>query len=188
MRKSLLILFLIALVPHGDLLAAGAPATYQEYFAANKLFSSSQFQEALTLYKKILADPRAGVPLKDIYTRIGDTCFRLGAYEDALTAYRAALGEQKASGGPDIQYWVGFCCMMLGRDAEAVSEFLKIPQRYPKSGMWVGTAYYWAAKASERLGRTEDAATYYRKAAGNGRSTQGKYALRKANEAVRHEK
>jgi TolA-binding protein len=74
----------------------------------------------------------------------------------------------------------------MGSDAEAVAEFLKIPELYPSSGMWVGTAYYWAGRASERRGKTEEAAEYYRKAGGNGRSTQGRFALKKA-EAVHKE-
>jgi tetratricopeptide (TPR) repeat protein len=78
------------------------------------------------------------------------------------------------------QYWIAFCCLLMGNDAEAVTEFLKIPALYPSSGMWVGTAYYWAGRASERRGNTEDAAEYYRKAGGNGRSTQGRFALKKA--------
>ncbi len=180
MGKNLLMLFLVALVSFGSSQASSAPSDSQEYLAANRLFASSHFQEALALYQKILAAPPEGLSPGDIYARIGDSHFRLGSYEDALAAYRAALKDQKAPGGPEIQYWIGFCCMLLGRDAEAVGEFLKIPQLYPRSGMWIGTAYYWAGRASERLGKTEDAAAYYRKAAGNGQTTQGKYALKKA--------
>jgi tetratricopeptide (TPR) repeat protein len=187
MGKSLFILFLIVLLPYGLSHASNASSASRDYGTANNLFASSQFQDALTLYQKLLASPPEGVRLSDIHTRIGDSYFRLNNFKSALEAYRDALKDQKESERPATQYWIGFCCLLLGKDAEAVSEFLKIPELYPRSGMWVGTAYYWAGRASERLGKTEDAAEYYREAGGNGRSTQGTFALKKA-EAVKKSK
>ncbi len=179
MRKSLFILLLVLLLPCSAP-ASGAASGSREYLEANKLFASGRYPDALTLYQKVLAAPPRDVPLTDVYSRIGDSQFRLGSYQAALSAYRSALKERKEAGNPETQYWIGFCCLLLGRNEEAIGEFLKIPQQYPGSGMWVGTAYYWAGRASERLGKTEDAAAYYRKAAGNGQSTQGRYALKKA--------
>ncbi len=107
--------------------------------------------------------------------------FSLADYQHALDAYRRALKEQKPVERAQTQYWIGFCAFLLGRDAEAVTEFLKIPESYPASGMWVGTAYYWAGRASERMGRKEQAAELYRKAGGKGTSTQERFAMKKAN-------
>ena len=183
MEKSLLILFLIMLLPYSSSHASNTSPASRDYRMANNLYSSGEFQDAISLYQKLLASPPQGVTVNDIHTRIGDSYVRLGSFNNALDAYRAALRDQKESERPVTQYWIGFCCFLLGRDAEAVTEFLKIPQRYPGSGMWVGTAYYWAGRASERMGKTEDAAQYYRKAGGNGRSTQGKFALQKAKKA-----
>ena len=58
------------------------------------------------------------------------------------------------------------------------------PENYPSERMWVGTAYYWAARACERMGRKEQAAELYRKAGGNGKSTQERFAMKKA-EAIK---
>ena len=187
MVKSLLISFLIVLLPYGLSHASDARSASNEYRTANKLFASAQFRDALSLYQKLLVSPPEGVPVSDIHTRIGDSFFRLGYFNNALDAYRIAIKDQKESARPETQYWIGFCCFLLGRDAEALSEFLKIPELYPASGMWVGTAYYWAGRACERMGRTGDAAEYYRRAGGNGRSTQGRFALKKA-EAVKGNK
>ncbi len=185
MKKIFLILLLTALVLfRGAPEVRSAPTTSQDYVTANKLFAASKFQEALALYQKILVSPPEGVPLNDIYTRIGDTHFHLGSYEDALTAYRVALKDTRASRNAETQYWIGFCCIMLGRDAEAVQEFLKIPRLYPRAKMWVSTAYYWAGRASERLGKPDEAAQYYRKAAGKGNSTQESFARKRA-EAIK---
>ncbi len=181
MRKQLLILLLVVIaLAAGIPRAWGGPATSQDYITANKLFAASRFQEALALYQKVLVSSPAGVPLNDVYTRIGDTHFRLGSYEDALTAYRVALKDQNASRNAETQYWIGLCCMLLGRDAEAVQEFLKIPRLYPRARMWVTTSYYWAGRASERLGKSDDAAQFYRKAAGKGNSTQETFARKRA--------
>jgi hypothetical protein len=78
---------------------------------------------------------------------------------------------------------VGFCCYLVGRDAEAVNELLKVPALHPDAKAWVSTAYYWAGRASERMGKRDAAAEFYRKAAGTGSSTQGTFARKKA-EAV----
>jgi tetratricopeptide (TPR) repeat protein len=180
MRKSRLILFLMVLLQCGPLYATDARSSSPDYRTANTLFASSRYQEALVLYQKLLVTPPHGVPISEIYTRLGDTYFKLEYYQNALAAYRAALMGQKESKRPETQYWIGFCCFLLHRDGEAVEEFLKIPEQYPDSGMWVGTAYYWAGRASKRMGRTDEAKVYFRKAAGNGRSTQGKFALKKA--------
>jgi tetratricopeptide (TPR) repeat protein len=185
MGKMLLMLFFVVLLPYGQSDASSASSASQEYRTANKLFAAAQFQDALALYQKVLSSPPEGVPLTDVHTRIGDSYFRLGSYEQALTAYRAALEGQKESEKPASQYWIGLCCLLLGRNAEAVDEFIKIPRNYPQSGMWVNTAYYWAGRASERLGKTQDAAKYYRKAGGAGRSMQGKFAMKKAETVKR---
>jgi tetratricopeptide (TPR) repeat protein len=184
MRKNLFAVFLIILVLLSiSLSQAQASTLSQEYAKANKLFGEGKYADALLLYRSALASPSPNIAPNIIYTRIGDSQFQLGDYRNALDAYRAALNDQKRSERPTTQYWIGFCLLMLGRDAEAVAEFMKIPELYPFSGMWVGTAYYWAGRASERMGKKEQAAGYYRKAAGNGKSAQGRFAMKKAEKA-----
>lgn len=109
--------------------------------------------------------------------------FSAGNYSGALEAYRGAIRKQDPADQPPTQYWIGFCCLMQGKDDDAVKEFLKIPENYPAEGMWISTAYYWAGRACERMGKKEQAAAFYRKAAGNGKSTQERFAMKKA-EAV----
>jgi tetratricopeptide (TPR) repeat protein len=180
MGKSLWIPIFIILLPLGLSHAYDMQAPAQQYRTANKLFATARYKEAIALYETLLTNPPKQVPISDIYTRIGDSYFRLGEYKDALPAYRFAIRSQKTSEQPATQYWIAFCCLLMGNDADAVTEFLKIPERYPTSGMWVGTAYYWAGRASERRGKTEEAAGYYKKAGGNGRSNQGRFALNRA--------
>lgn len=178
MVKRLAFLFFISLAACSVLQASESASV--RYDKANKLFAASRHQEALVLYQGLLLSPPAGVSPSDIHTRIGDSWFRLGAYENALASYRRALQGQSPTERPGTQYWIGFCCLLVGRNAEAAKEFLKIPELYPGSGMWAGTGYYWAGRAYERMGRPEEAADCYQKAAGNGRTTQGTFALKKA--------
>jgi tetratricopeptide (TPR) repeat protein len=181
MRNALLLTFLLALILClNPLPAASASDAFREYKKANRLFSEGRFDDALALYQGVLAKPSDDINPGDVYTRIGDSYFRLQDYGNARAAYRGALIKQKRSERAPTQYWIGFCTLLSGGDAEAVTEFLKIPEHYPSSGMWVGTAYYWAGRASERLGRKDQAAEYYRRAAGNGKSTQERFALKKA--------
>jgi len=175
----IMLLFFVGLSP-----AFAGPTTSQEYDRANKMFAQGKFKDAIALYQAVLSSPSSDIAPGILYTRIGDGYFRLGDYSNARDAYRGALKDEKSTECAQNQYWIGFCCLMQGKDAEAVSEFLKIPERYPSEGMWVGTAYYWAARACERMGRKEQAAELYRKAGGNGKSTQERFALKKA-ETVR---
>ncbi len=179
MVKSFIFAFCIVLLPFGPL-HADMRTSADDYRKANSLFASSRFREALSLYQKLLVSPPSGVSAGEIHSRMADSWFRLNDYGQALKGYRAAVRTQKESLRPETQYWIGFCCFLLGRDLEAIDEFLKVPGLYPESGMWVSTAYYWAGRASERAGKGPEAAEYYRRAGGNGKSAQGKFALKKA--------
>jgi tetratricopeptide (TPR) repeat protein len=157
----------------------------QKYSQANRLFAKGKYTEALPLYQSLISSkPSPEVSSSVLYTRIADIYFRIGDYKNARDAYRSALKDQKQSERPPTQYWIGFCSFLMGKDAEAADEFLKIPQQYPDSGMWVSTGYYWAGRMCERMGKKELAAGYFRKAGGSGKSTEGRFALQRA-EAVK---
>jgi tetratricopeptide (TPR) repeat protein len=180
MRNSLVGIVLIAIVLSFGLqhAVAGSSAS-QDYNKANKMFTAGKYADAAKLYRGILLSPANDVSLADVYTRLGDCYFRLEDYQNAREAYRGALAKQKPAERAQTQYWIGFCSFLSGKDAEAVSDFLKIPELYPSSGMWVSTAYYWAGRASERLGKKDQAAEFYRKAGGKGKSNQERFALKK---------
>lgn len=179
MKHTLLGACMLILLLAGTV-ALAAPAD-QQYSKANTLFAKKEYSQALVIYQALLSDPDCSISTSMLRVRIADTHFRLEDYRSALNEYRVALQEQKESERPQTQYWIGFCTLLLGKNAEAVTEFLKIPQLYPDAGMWVNTAYYWAGRACERSGKKELAAEYFRKAAAGGnKSTQGKFALKKA--------
>jgi tetratricopeptide (TPR) repeat protein len=158
---------------------AGQTAS-REFSHANKLFSEARYTEALPVYQRLLIARTDKVPPGVLCTRIGDCYFRLGDYKNAIHAYRSALQYQKNAERAATQYWIGMSTFLHGNDADAITEFLKIPEHYPQSGMWVSTAYYWAGKACERMGNKNRAAIYYRKAGGKGASTHERFALKKA--------
>lgn len=181
MIKILIIGFMLVFLSLAPVLAGDQRPSAEDFRAANKLFASSRFSEAISLYQKVLVAPPPGVTAGEIQSRIGDSWFRLADYQNALRAYRTAIRTQKESQRPETQYWIGFCCFLLGRDGEAVDELLKIPSFYPDAAIWISTAYYWAGRACERMGKPEEAREYYRLAGGNGRSTQGKFAQESAS-------
>lgn len=175
--------FLVLLLPFGSAGAAES-GSERDYRAAHGLVAKQQYRQALVLYQKTLATPPARVPAGDIHARIGDTYFKMNDYGRALAAYRKAIKDPNLTDKAQTQYWVGFCSFLVGRDAEAVDELIKVPLLYPDADAWGTTAWYWAGRASERMGRKEEAAEYYRKASGgNGRTVQGKFARKKAEAA-----
>ena len=165
-------------LPHA---AAGGQSVSREYIQADQLFSQGRYPDAIRLYQAALSSSSRDIPPGLLHTRIADSFFRMADYQHALDAYHQALQEQRPGERAQTQYWIGFCVLLLGRDSEAVTEFLKIPENYPTSGMLVGTAYYWAGRASERMGRKDQAAELYRKAGGKGTSMQERFAMKKAN-------
>jgi tetratricopeptide (TPR) repeat protein len=156
----------------------------RDFLKADRMSAAGKYSDALLFYQELLSKQSAPAQISEIQSRIGDCYFKLGDYANARQAYRSALTGQKPSARPATQYWIGFCTFLLGGDSEAIAEFLKVPELYPDSGMWISTAYYWAGRASERMGRKEQAADYYRKAGGKGKSTQERFAMEKA-EAVK---
>lgn len=182
MQRTIVAAFLATLLPCGFLAARESnprPAVL-EYQKAQKLFAASRYPEALAAYHRALELPQDGIAAGDIRARIGDAHFRMGAFHEALPWYRKAMQDPSLTDRQQVQYWIGFCSFLLGRDADAVAELLKVPQFTSGSGMWSATAYYWAGRASERMGKKKDAAEYYRKASGGSRSTQGNYAQKRA--------
>jgi tetratricopeptide (TPR) repeat protein len=176
-RSFSLGLFLVLVIGSAG---AGESPAHSDYRTANRLFRDQKYREALMLYQRALSAPPNNVSPGDIHRRIGDSYFQLGDFQNALTAYRAAVADPKLADKAQAQYWVGFCCYLVGRDTEAVNELLKVPALPSDAKAWASTAYYWAGRASERMGRKEDAAEFYRKAAGTGTSSQGTHARKKA--------
>jgi tetratricopeptide (TPR) repeat protein len=179
MKRKLFIISLMILGLHALPQITGGQNVPREYLQADQMFSQGRYPEAIRLYQAV--SPSGAVSPGLLHTRIADSYFRMIDYQHALDAYRQAIIYQEPAERAQTQYWIGFCVLLLGRDEEAVTEFLKIPGSYPTSGMLVGTAYYWAGRASERMGRKEQAAELYRKAGGKGTSTQGRFAMKKAN-------
>jgi len=180
MRKVFVLYIIAAFLPCGATFASSETAAANNYKKANAMFSSAQYQEALPLYESVLSSSSEKIPDSDVYTRMGDSYYRLGSYRSAIHAYQGALANQDRTAQPGTQYWIGFCYFLMGRHDQAVSEFLKIPELYPEAGMWVGTAYYWAGRSCEQQGKKDLALQYYKKAGGNGKSTQGRFAMKKA--------
>lgn len=181
MKKKLMIVSLIFFAFCGLPHATSAQSVHREIKKADQMFSQGRYQDAIRLYQAELSSPSRAISPGLLHSRIADSYFRLTDYQHALDEYRQALKDQKPGEQAQTQYWIGFCVLLLGRDSEAVTEFLKIPENYPTSGMLVGTAYYWAGRASERMGRKDQAAELYRKAGGKGKSTQERYAMKKAD-------
>lgn len=189
MRTAVVLLFFLTLILSSGLLHAGTvPAGDKRYDRANKLFAEGKFEEAIPVFREVLASSPKTVPAADVHTKIGDSYFGLNSYKHALAEYRLAIEVQRPEKKAETQYWIGFTTFLTGRDEDAVKEFLKIPELYPDDGRWVSTAYYWAGRASERMGKKDQAAAYYRKAGGDGKSTQGRHALKRAEKVKRSTK
>jgi tetratricopeptide (TPR) repeat protein len=183
MKKTLLLILIMLGLPFGVLHGASAPSasTADQIKSADALMGRRNFRAALPLYQSAVNKSPDSTILAELYTRIGDCSFQLGLYENAVNSYWKALPLAHADAQPEIRYWIGFCSFLMGKNEQAVKEFLAIPQLHPQAGIWISTAYYWAGRASERLGQKEEAGRYYKKAGGNGRSKQGRYALQKAD-------
>jgi tetratricopeptide (TPR) repeat protein len=162
---------------------AYAAGSERDYRKANNLVAKKNYSQAITLYQALLVDPPRSASKSALHSRIADCYFQLEDYRHARDAYRKALDGQSETKKPETQYWIAFSTLLMGNNKEALTEFLKIPNLYPDSGMWVSTAYYWAGRVCERMGSEEQAAVYFSKAGGKGKSAQERFALEKAKQA-----
>src|SRR5512133_1601995 len=142
MKKGLLLALLPLVLVCGQSFA-GDSASAGYYRAANKMVEAKKYDEAIALYRKTLVAPPDDVTPGDIHAKIGDIHFKKARYREALASYRLAMGDQNHADRAQTQYWIGFCCFLVGRDAEAVDELLKVPKQYPDSRAWGSTSYYW---------------------------------------------
>ena len=176
MKRAFILLVVAAFLPWGAAFASSEAAATNNYKKANALFSSAHYKEALPLYQSILSSP-SKTSLLVMFTP-GSATVITGSVRIRTPSMlmKAQLSTSPAPAQPGTRYWIGFCYFLLRKHDQAVAEFLKIPELYPEAGMWVGTAYYWAGRSCEQLGKKDLALQYYKKAGGNGKSTQGRFA------------
>lgn len=92
--------------------------THENYGQA--LSTAGRLHEALREFQTVLSLPDDGsVPLRDVYREIGVVYFRLGAYEDSITAWRKGLVHAPLD--PGLLNNLAIALLRLQRYDEAIS-------------------------------------------------------------------
>lgn len=127
----------------------------------NKLgLYESVISTATTFVQLYPADPR----LIDIKILIGQSLSALKRGAESVRYLKRLKLEADSEREPEIQYWIAFSYYQQGDFETAISEFIKIPLLSKKTRLqWVPSAYYYAGRSYEKLGKQHDAVRMYQK-------------------------
>ena len=115
----------------------------------NELFAAGKYQEAITVYKKLIEDfPDAYI----INNNIGNANFQMENYEEAEKYYLKVLEHDPENN--DSKLFIGNCCTNRGQDDKALEWYNKIEFEKINDATVlynIGTKYYNLAKYQEAL-------------------------------------
>jgi TolA-binding protein len=118
---------------------------------------------AISAYQQLLND-FSRHPDRQVWSlRLGFAYLESGQTARALETFVGIDPGSDEELGAELQFWVGECYFKMGRFERAAQEYLRVGFLYPQQVQWATTAEYNAGVSYEKLGRTEEARTIYRK-------------------------
>ncbi|MBA2123539.1 hypothetical protein B9J78_01120 [bacterium Unc6] len=97
-----------------------------------------------------------------LWQRLGDVYNAQKSYTQAIASYRKAQENAEEAFLPQIHFSIGTCYEEMGKVAEAVTEYLRIPYLFPENLSWKIKAYLRVAKILEYEQKTDDALKLYK--------------------------
>ncbi len=86
----------------------------------------------------------------------------------AMDYFKIALTGENSEMNAQIQYDIAQCYEKIGKDDEAIEEYIKVEYRYPQGKFWVMQSRLKSAELFEKKGDTETALKVYQKLADGG--------------------
>jgi len=147
-----------------------AERTFDDDLKADALFNAAicrarmnDWDGAISAYRQLLDDFPGH---RDGWTwslRLGFAYLEAGRAARALETFVGIDPGSDDELGAELQFWVGECYFKMDRYERAAQEYLRVGFLYPHQIQWAATADYNAGVSYEKLGRTDEAGTIYRK-------------------------
>ena len=113
---------------------SSGPADVVDLFAqAMELFKRKQYAECITLLQKSNARSASTESLARNSYWIGESCFGLGKYEDAIRWYKKALGYPAFDRASGSMLMIAESYVRMGKNSEAKKSYERVVKTYPKS-------------------------------------------------------
>ncbi len=147
-----------------------AERTADDDLKADALFNAAicrarmnDWDGAISAYRQLLEDFPGHRDNQTWSLRLGFAFLEAGQAARALETFVGIDPGSDDELGAELQFWVGECYFKMDRYERAAQEYLRVGFLYPRQIQWAATAEYNAGVSYEKLGRTEEARTIYRK-------------------------
>ena len=105
-----------------------------EFFGAECLFHSAQFQNAVSKYNEFIRNNSASKYVPEAYLKLGQTCLNLKKNSEAIAAFKIVLdkyGESESAG--EAAYWIGEASLRNDDTQNALKYYTLAYENFPNN-------------------------------------------------------
>lgn len=106
---------------------------YHLYQNGLKVFNARNYKQAVKVFSELLNKYPEGSYLDNAHFWIGESYYRLGLFDKAVTAFSEVFAFPNSSKADDAQFKIGLAYQKMGQTAQAKAELGKLIDRYPAS-------------------------------------------------------
>jgi TolA-binding protein len=123
----------------------------------------NDWEGAISAYRELLEEFPEHPERRTWSLRLGFAYLEAGQAGRALETFTRIDPGGDDELGAELQFWIGECYFKMDRYERAAEEYLRVRFLYPRQVRWAATAEYNAGVSYQKLGRTEEARTIFRK-------------------------
>lgn len=118
----------------GEHSASGLGIAYKDrYLNALSLHQNGKYQEAVELFRKLIADDRNNSLADNAQYWIGESFYSMKQYQRAVIEFEKVSAFSNSDKGDDAQYKIGLCYKQMGNLEQSRVEFQKLISLFPQS-------------------------------------------------------
>ncbi|MFW6245142.1 MAG: tol-pal system protein YbgF [Fibrobacterota bacterium] len=106
---------------------------YHLYQNGLKVFNARNYKQAVKVFSDLLEKYPQGSYLDNAHFWIGESYYRLGLFDKAVSAFSEVFAFPNSSKADDAQFKIGLAHHKMGQTAQAKAELGKLIDRYPAS-------------------------------------------------------
>jgi len=103
------------------------------YLNALSLHQSGKYEEAIELFRKLIADDRNNSLADNAQYWIGESYYSMKQYQRAVIEFEKVSAFSNSDKGDDAQYKIGLCYKQMGNQEKSRIEFQKLIDLFPQS-------------------------------------------------------
>jgi len=117
-----------------DRSVSGLGIAYKDrYLNALSLHQNGKYEEAIELFRKLIADDRNNSLADNAQYWIGESFYSMKQYQRAIIEFEKVSAFSNSDKGDDAQYKIGLCYKQMGNQDKSRLEFQKLISLFPQS-------------------------------------------------------